>query len=91
MHNFIFVKLTKPVKPEDVVWLKDGKPIPKDDTRYEVIQEQNSFTLKVKKTTLEDAGTYTVIVKNKPSTADLSVDGKLCFTNLLLYKHNALC
>ncbi|XP_038047566.1 titin-like, partial [Patiria miniata] len=60
----------------DVVWLKNGKKIEEDDTKFEVQRKGRRHSLIVKDIGLEDAANYTCKVGRKESSASLIVEEK---------------
>ncbi|OXA50005.1 neural cell adhesion molecule L1 [Folsomia candida] len=44
-------------------WLKDGKPLPRDVIKYQLISNGNSF-LEIPKTSIKSEGSYTCTVSN---------------------------
>lgn len=66
-------ELTKPnVK---VAWSKGKTPITADDTKYTITNIDCEYTLVVKGVKPEDESDYSIMVKNKKSTAELFLDG----------------
>ena len=67
-------ELSKPnVKVE---WCKGKKPISTDDKKYTISNVSCEYTLTVKGVKPDDESDYTILVKNKKSTAELYLDGK---------------
>ena len=59
----------------DVTWLKNGKKIEEDDTKFEVQRKGRRHSLIVKDIGLDDAAAYTCVVGRKESSASLIVEG----------------
>ncbi|XP_063430348.1 uncharacterized protein LOC134712574 isoform X2 [Mytilus trossulus] len=68
--NSVLFECTVSKKNSLATWLKDGKQI--QTRRYICQSEENSHSLKIEKASLQDIGTYTVIIEDKLSFAMLS-------------------
>lgn len=82
-------EFNKELKPEDVVWLKDGVKInPNEDPRIMLISEGPKQYLVVKNCELDDAGTFEIRCKGVKSQANLKVKGKIFLKpNLMILKN----
>lgn len=50
--------------PPTVRWLKDGKPINEFDSRVKIIQDGNTYTLKIHGANRNDSAVYSVELEN---------------------------
>ena len=77
--NVEFVARFTGTEPVEIQWLKDNKPIKKDDV-YNITSSTGCAKLAFAEVFPEDAGTYSVIVKNSissvTSVAALTVKGQ---------------
>ena len=58
-----------------MVWLKNGKKIEEDETKFEVKRQGRKHSLVVKDIGLDDAAAFTCVVGQKQSSASLNVQG----------------
>ncbi|CAG2189578.1 TTN [Mytilus edulis] len=72
--NSVLFECTVSKKKSRATWLKDGIRIQTSDVscrRYICQSEENFHSLKIEKASLQDIGTYTVIIEDKLSSATL--------------------
>ena len=65
-------KISGQPRPE-VTWLFNGKPL-KESNKFKVIEEEETYTLKISKTKKDMSGKYTVRAKNKRGVKESSAD-----------------
>ncbi|RZF42381.1 hypothetical protein LSTR_LSTR004189 [Laodelphax striatellus] len=58
--------------PTGVIWLKDGKPIEDDSTRYQFVQNGKHFQFKILSSTLNDIGQYLAKASDKSGETSAS-------------------
>lgn len=73
--NSVLFECSVSKKKSRATWLKDGKQIQTSDVSYICQSGENSHSLKIEKASLQDIGTYTVIIEDKLSCARLSKEG----------------
>ena len=56
-------------------WFKDGTPLFRDE-KYDIKTRGRSHALIIEKTKAEDAGEYSVVIKNAKCSAAVSVQGQ---------------
>jgi len=60
-----------------VKWFKAGNEINSNDIKYKITIDGFKYTLEIVDCELDDTNDYSISFRNKKSTAQLSVDGKL--------------
>uniref|UniRef100_A0A336L6B8 CSON000837 protein n=1 Tax=Culicoides sonorensis TaxID=179676 RepID=A0A336L6B8_CULSO len=70
--------------PPTVRWLKDGKPINEHDSRVKVIQDGNTYTLKIHGANRNDSAVYSVELENPHgTTVDQAVVNVKCAPQII--------
>jgi hypothetical protein len=71
------IVFNKEIKPENVVWYKDGIKIEDGDDkgRFKLLNDGKTYTLSIKNATLEDTGVYEIKAGSIKSAASLKVKG----------------
>ena len=66
--------------------MKDNVPLPLNDSRYEIINQDFTYQLIIPNVTEDDSGEYTIKAGEVQSTANLIINGqfenrKLCYVH----------
>lgn len=70
--------LSKVVQKRDVIWmLKDAKLSESLKYGQEIDKESNKHILIVRDCTMQDAGEYTITIRNNKKNANLTVNGNI--------------
>lgn len=69
-------------KPDlEATWQKDGKNIEASD-HIQILRDGRTHTLKIEKAAVADDSVYKCTVKNRKSSAKVTVKGKIAFSGL---------
>lgn len=68
LFNFSIILKSDSHPPPTVKWYKDGKPINEFDSRVKVLQDGNTYTLKIHGANRNDSALYTVEFENAHGT-----------------------